>query len=58
MSKCYYYQNMQTGHIIGLKENEPVRYIAGIKYESLSMHRTSQTAINTYKAMENVKSWN
>lgn len=52
----YYYQNMQTGHIIGLKENEPVRYIAGIKYESLAMSRTSQTAIKTYKVMENVKS--
>ena len=56
MSKCYYYQYMQTGHIIGLKENEPVRYIAGIKYESLSMPRTNQTAINTYKVMESVKS--
>ena len=51
----YYYQNMQTGHIIVLKENAPVRYIAGIKYESLAISRTNQTAINTYKVMEGLK---
>jgi hypothetical protein len=51
----HYYQNMQTGHIIGLKENDPVRYIAGIKYESLAMPRANQTAINTYKVIEGLK---
>ena len=54
MSK--WFQNMTNGQIVAINNPNQVVYINRIRYESLSMPRTNQTAINTHKVMENAKS--